>query len=550
MRRFAAIFALLAISCLLRAGAPDYYDRAEAQYYAADYPGAITIALEGLAQQGITPEDEVELWSILGSCYARLGAFDKAAEYMILCYEYDKSNGDARGLTSSLINLASMYVYAGNAAQAEDYALEAIENERTIGRPDKLAMAYGKACDVYHALGRDTTALHYADLAVALSEEQLDRPVQAVRRSQRAYPLEALGRYDEALQELKWAETVFREADLRQNLSVVCFQLAQEYGRQGRSVEEASAIQDSISRSKSSNALELFNIKYETARREHTIAVQNLEIARATRQKQAFTLIIIFLLIVAAVVTFASLRIKRSERRLRQSNEQKDFLFRVISHDIHSPAVAQLRGMQMLRAHNARMSGEELGEVLLQLERQAESEVELIDNVLRWARSKSGSVRLEAVRFVLDDLVKEVVAQHAGSAQSKGIAVELHSPGNVVVCSVRSNLMLAVRNLLSNAIKFSPKGATVEIILDASVNGAVLCIRDHGIGIPEDRLDGIFDTVCSFRRSGTDGEPSNGLGLTVSRALIEETGSGIGVQSREGEGSCFTIFITNLEENA
>lgn len=595
MRRFAAIFALLAISCLLRAGAPDYYDRAEAQYYAADYPGAITIALEGLAQQGITPEDEVELWSILGSCYARLGAFDKAAEYMILCYEYDKSNGDARGLTSSLINLASMYVYAGNAAQAEGYALEAIENERTIGRPDKLAMAYGKACDVYHALGRDTTALHYADLAVALSEEQLDRPVQAVRRSQRAYPLEALGRYDEALQELKWAETVFREADLRQNLSVVCFQLAQEYGRQGRSVlerqylreaadltrelgdypllqkicsrlaqslkgpdpalafsylEEASAIQDSISRSKSSNALELFNIKYETARREHTIAVQNLEIARVTRQKQAFTLIIIFLLIVAAVVTFASLRIKRSERRLRQSNEQKDFLFRVISHDIHSPAVAQLRGMQMLRAHNARMSGEELGEVLLQLERQAESEVELIDNVLRWARSKSGSVRLEAVRFVLDDLVKEVVAQHAGSAQSKGIAVELHSPGNVVVCSVRSNLMLAVRKLLSNAIKFSPKGATVEIILDASVDGAVLCIRDHGIGIPEDRLDGIFDTVCSFRRSGTDGEPSNGLGLTVSRALIEETGSGIGVQSREGEGSCFTIFITNLEENA
>ena len=110
MRRLAAIFALLAISCLLRAGTPDYYDRAEAQYYAADYPGAITIALEGLAQQGIAPEDEVELWSILGSCYARLGAFDKAAEYMILCYEYDKYNGAARGVSASVISRASMYV--------------------------------------------------------------------------------------------------------------------------------------------------------------------------------------------------------------------------------------------------------------------------------------------------------------------------------------------------------------------------------------------------------------------------------------------------------
>lgn len=595
MRKLALILLFVSAPWLLSAATLDYYEKAEELYYKADYPGAVTTALEGLTVEDITPEDQVELWSILGSSYARLGAFDKAAEYMILCYEYDKSSGDAKGLTSSLINLASMYVYAGNASLAEDYALEAIENELTVGRPDKLAMAYGKACDVYHALGRDSTALSYANLAVALSEDELDRPVQAVRRSQRAYPLESLGRYNEALQDLKWAESVFRETGMRQSLSVVCFQLAQEYGRQGRSalerqylkeaadltrelgdypllqkicsrlaqslrgpdpalafsyLEEASAIQDSISRSKSDNALELFNIKYETARREHTIAVQELEISKSQKQKQVFMLIILFLLIVAAIITVFSLRVRRSERRLRQSNDEKDFLFRVISHDIHSPAVAQLRGMQMLRTHNARMSGEELSEVLLQLERQAESEVELIDNVLRWARSKTGSVRPEAVRFVLDDLAREVISQHTGSAQSKSISIELQSPGNVVVCSIRSNLLLAVRNLVSNAIKFSPQGAKVELIIEPSSEGAVLCVKDYGIGIPQDKLEGIFDTVCTFRRSGTDGEPSNGLGLTVSRDLIEEIGSSLGVESREGEGSCFTILINNLEENA
>ena len=341
MRKLGIIM-LLFLPCLLSAGTPDYYEKAEALYYEAKYSEAITVALEGLEQKDIEDEDAVELWSILGTSYARLGAFDKAAEYMILCYDYDKANGDAKGLTSSLINLASMYVYAGNANLAEDYALEAIQNELTIGRPDKLAMAYGKACDVYHALGRDTTALRYANLAVVLSESQLDRTAQAVRRSQRAYPLEALGRYADALADLKMAESVFREKEMRQSLSIVCFQLAQEYGRQGRTalerqylkeaaditrelgdypllqkicsrlagslrssdpaqaftyLEEASAIQDSIARSKSNKALELFNIEYETARREKTIAVQNLEIAKEKRQKQLFAAIIIFLIL-------------------------------------------------------------------------------------------------------------------------------------------------------------------------------------------------------------------------------------------------------------
>ena len=99
-----------------------------------------------------------------------------------------------------------MYVYAGKAELAADYALEAIANEEQVGRPDKLAMAYGKACDVYHAIGRDSTALRYADIAVAIATKDLDDRAQAIRRSQRAYAMEALGRYSDAMQDLGFAE--------------------------------------------------------------------------------------------------------------------------------------------------------------------------------------------------------------------------------------------------------------------------------------------------------------------------------------------------------
>ena len=593
MRKLTAILLLLA-SYAAEADERDWYAEAEVQYYANRYPEAIKTALEGVASGSVDESGTVDLYSILGSSYARLGAFDKAADYMNRCYEYDKANGEVKGLTSSLINLASMYVYAGEPELAVNYALEAIENEREVGRADKLAMAYGKACDVYHALGRDSTALQYANLAVAIADKDLDELPQAVRRSQRAYPLEALERYGEALQDLLFAEKVFRARDARQSLGIVCFQLAQEYGREGRRdlerqylreaagitrelkdlpllqkicrrmavslqasdpaqaylyLEEASALQDSIARSKSANALELYNIEYETARREQTISEQKFELLKERRRRGALTGIALALVAFAALITANAVRTRRNELRLKASNDQKDFLFRVISHDIHSPAVAQLRGIQMIRSNADKLSGSQVGEVMVQLERQAESEVELIDNVLRWARSNAGKAESESVRFVLNELAEEVISQYGGSASMKGIGLVLDAGEAVSVCSNRSNLALALRNLLSNAIKFSHPGSQVLIGLKSVPGGAELSVTDHGVGIPADKVEGIFEAGSGFRRTGTDGEPSNGMGLAVSRKLIEESGGSIMVESTEGEGSRFTIFINDSTQN-
>ena len=576
-------------------GSEDYYALAERAYYESRYSDAIMISLEGIARPSIDEGEAVELYSILGASYSRLGDFDKAAQYMILCYEYDKAHGEAKGLTSSLINLASMCVYAGKADIAADYALEAIANEEQVGRPDKLAMAYGKACDVFHALDRDSIALYYADMAVSIAEIELDDKAVAIRRSQRAYALEGLSRYSEAMQDLGFAETIFRRDSIEQSLCIVCFQMAQEYGREGRTarekeclleaaaiarklgdlpllqkicscmasslkdsdpaqaflyLEESVALQDSIGRRNSSNAMELFNIEYETARKEQTIALQDIVISREKKRKQAWTAIALILLAGMTITAFLVIRIRRSEKKLSQSNAQKDFLLKVMFHDIKAPAVAQLRGLQMLRSHKGGLSEDEMDEVFLQLERQAESEVELIDNVLRWARSKSEPGTPETVHFVLDDLAREVIDQYAGSAHAKRITIEMSSPGNVVVCTARSNLKLALRNIVSNAVKFSPKGATVSIVLEPKDDGALISIVDRGIGIPADKIDVIFDAASSFRRIGTDGEPSNGLGLAVSMGLVRETGCTISVESEEGIGSTFTIHINNIGENA
>jgi signal transduction histidine kinase len=593
-RHVVLVAAFMALSSALMAQEEtDYYSIAEEQYMNGQYGAAIRTALEGLQAEPAKSSEEsaVELYSVLGASYSRLGAFDKAADYIFRCYEFDKKDGNAEGLTSSLVNLASMYVYAGKPELAEKEALEAIDNEKPLGRPLKLAMAYGKACDVYHALKNDEAALKYANLAVETAQETRNEGAVAIRRSQRAYPLLSLNRNKEAEADLSYAEKVFAENGNRQSLSIVYFQLAGLYEKTGRGtlatsyyrkaldlarelpdkpleqkicnsfsrhlrasnpeeafelLSQSFQIQEEIKKSESDNALELFSIEYETAKKEEQIADQEREL-RAGRKRNLVLMIALSVLFAAAAVTaLTAIHSKKVREKLQQSNAQKDFLFKVISHDIMSPAIAMLRGIQMLRNHSN--ASDDSHEVLLQLERQAESEVELIDNVLRWARNKEDASQGEKVRFDLMDMVREAMEQYRGAALQKGISLELYcTEGGIVVDCNRHNLLIALRNLISNAIKFSNPDSIVAVRVSKCKDIVDLSVEDHGVGIPADKLESIYSSEAPFRRPGTSGEPSHGMGLAVSKDLVTAIGGSISVQSTEGEGSIFTIHIPSGE---
>ena len=590
-RHVVLVAAFMALSSALMAQeVTDHYSIAEEQYMNGQYGAAIRTALEGLQAEPAKSSEEsaVELYSVLGASYSRLGAFDKAADYIFRCYEFDKKDGNAEGLTSSLVNLASMYVYAGKPELAEKEALEAIDNEKPLGRPLKLAMAYGKACDVYHALKNDEAALKYANLAVATALETGNDGAVAIRRSQRAYPLLSLNRNKEAEADLSYAEKVFAENGNRQSLSIVYFQLAGLYEKTGRGtlatsyyrkaldlarelpdkpleqkicnsfsrhlrasnpeeafelLSQSFQIQEEIKKSESDNALELFSIEYETAKKEEQIAGQEKALKAERRRSVALAIVLLVLLAAAAITAVTAWHSKKVRKKLQQSNAQKDFLFKVISHDIMSPAIAMLRGIQMLRGHSHISDDPTSAEVLVQLERQAESEVELIDNVLRWARNKEESVPGEKARFDIVAMAKEAIEQYCGIAVQKDIIIELLcSQDSVIVCCNRNNLLIALRNLLSNAIKFSNPGGKVMVRIHSG-DGVDLSVEDYGIGIPADKLDAIYNSDASFRRPGTSGEPSHGMGLAVSQDLVTAIGGSMSVHSAEGKGSIFTIHI-------
>lgn len=536
--RIKIVLILVLCPILCRAQVRDVYPEAEKLCLESRWAEAVSLCLEGLSQDGISESAAVELYSVLGVSYARLNAFGKAAEYMKKCYEYDVANGESKGLTSSLINLASMYVYAGEPEKGEGYALEAVANEQGIGRPDYLAKAYGKACDVYHALKNDSLALYYADKAVEIAKKELDEVQVAVRQSQRAYALSGLERHKEALDVLRDAEKALIKADARQSLSVVYFQQAQEYGILDNLTREMECLQEAQVIASEIRDLPLLQkiAQYETERREQTVDMQNARLARERLIRIFLTLGVLLLL--AAVATVAILAVKA-----HRSNTQKDFLLRVISHDMRSPAVAQLRGIQLFRQNMDKLSDEDFRQVISQMELQAGAEVELIENALKWAKYKSSADEFETVRFNLTDLAQETVTLYRQPADIKGITLEIIESADIFVNTNRTSVGLVIRNLLSNAIKFSKSGDKVTIEVGRTDTDATLSVSDQGIGIEETELTHIFDATQKVRRTGTAGEPTNGLGLAISKTLIEELGGSIDVSSQPSLGSTFTIHI-------
>jgi signal transduction histidine kinase len=98
-------------------------------------------------------------------------------------------------------------------------------------------------------------------------------------------------------------------------------------------------------------------------------------------------------------------------------------------------------------------------------------------------------------------------------------------------------------NLLSNAVKHAPSGTAVEVSTSVEPGLVAVAVRDHGPGIPANKVDFIFEPFTQLDSSDTRRIAGTGLGLTIARALAEKQGGSIRVSSREGEGATFTLTV-------
>ena len=166
------------------------------------------------------------------------------------------------------------------------------------------------------------------------------------------------------------------------------------------------------------------------------------------------------------------------------------------------------------------------------------------------ARLDVSGLQLQFAPARLDSIAREVVEASSALARSREVALELELAEVPVVLGDHERLVQLVGNLLSNALKFTPAGGTVTVRIYPDGDTVVLEVADTGIGIPEGEQDRLFQRFFRSSTATAQAIPGTGLGLVISRAIVEAHGGTIDLTSQAGAGTCFRVELPVQRQEA
>jgi signal transduction histidine kinase len=226
---------------------------------------------------------------------------------------------------------------------------------------------------------------------------------------------------------------------------------------------------------------------------------------------------------------------------VRELQRNKDDFLSLVSHELRTP-VTSIKGYAQLLKRRAKR--DQLPEQAMlaaeTIERQTARMQELIDLLLDLTRLDTGRLRLEKSDLDLVELVRRVAGLVQITTEAHTISVEAPA-APIWVHADEHRLEQVVTNLVHNAVRYSPEGGPIEVSVHADSDGVTLSVRDRGIGIPPDALDRIFERF--YRAPDVVQSTGLGIGLYITRAIVEHHGGSIRVESELGSGSTFVVTL-------
>ena len=235
---------------------------------------------------------------------------------------------------------------------------------------------------------------------------------------------------------------------------------------------------------------------------------------------------------------------------LKRTIGNRDKMYSVIAHDLRSP-MASIRMVLNLVVNclSREVVGDEIFDLIDKANRESEETHDLLDNLLKWTKSQTGRLNVVFQDFDLAEVVPGVVDIFVMIAETKHIELKLDMGASpVMVRADKDMLKTVIRNFISNAIKFSNEGSSIDIFVTVQDKFAKINVRDHGVGISEDRLHNLFR--AGKTTYGTNNEEGSGLGLQLCQDFAEKNGGSVCVESVQGEGSTFSVLVPLLAEES
>ena len=232
-----------------------------------------------------------------------------------------------------------------------------------------------------------------------------------------------------------------------------------------------------------------------------------------------------------------------------EANKAKTIFLSNMSHEIRTPMNAII-GLDNI-ALNDPEATPKIKDYLTKIRDSAHHLLDLINDILDMSRIESGRMTLKNEEFSFSDLIKNINTLFSGQCQEKGLDYQCHINGQIDDYYIGDNMKLrqVLINILGNAVKFTTSGGTVDMEVERIAclddkSTLRFVIKDTGIGMSKDFLPHIFDAFAQEDSSTTNKYGSSGLGLAITKNIVEMMNGNIQVESEKGKGTTFTVTVT------
>ena len=520
----------------------------------------------------------------LANAYQRLGQLDKAIECYNRCNELmDLVGGEMAEVNKRYVinNIAEIHLSLGEYDTAEEMYRKCIALLGSVDPADtasNLDMAtYCQNLAEVRIARNDPEAVGYAEQSLELSQKYLDAPNKIISRQMalsKAYRI--VGRNDEsdqlmeeALRTAKDNGETFLEASIyvQQGDYAKAIALAdenhfdellqealegayhQERERNPKLAleyfERSVMMKDSVFNETQQQLIRDYQVRYATQEKDYALAMER-EKAKRNRLLIIVLAVAVALLSLIAMIWYrlAQARKKRAEE-LARLNATKDRLFSIVSHDVRTPVGAMSTVLQQLTDNYESMNDTDREASLIMLRTTTEALDGRMSNIIHWVKGELSNSAVKPADFDLSALVDECIKSQEMTITAKSLKVSNEVPKGMTAHDDANVVRLVLQNLLSNAVKFSYPEGEVGVRAEVKEGRIWVEVRDNGMGISEKKLEKIFNFMTSSA-SGTSGETGTGIGLFVSKMLVDKIGGEITIESVKDEGTAVRFSVNAL----
>lgn len=237
-------------------------------------------------------------------------------------------------------------------------------------------------------------------------------------------------------------------------------------------------------------------------------------------------------------------QLQKAKLRADSANQTKSEFLAAMSHELRTPLTSIKGSLGLLTHMQAEAFSRDSRRLLEIADRNSDVLLRLINDLLDYEKIVSGNMAMDVQVHDLVVLLEQAIESSQGFAQKRSVNLQLKRPDSEVWGNVDAyRFEQAVRNLLSNAVKFSPAGGNVEVRVVADGEMACVSVQDYGDGIPHAFKETIFERFVQVDASDTRQQSGTGLGLPITKAIIENMGGQIRFESQINVGTTFFLEV-------